>query len=430
MVKPQSAFFERHGSAGVAALERLCADAHARGLLVLLDAKRGDIGTTSQAYAEAYLSDRSPLVIDAMTVTPYLGVGALAPMFEVAAGSGRGLFVVARSSNPEGAPIQDARVEGSVDVVGHVLSEVARANAGVAGLGSVGVVFGATCETSGYDLARVRRADPRARPRRPGRHRRRHRAAVRELHRPGAPGGLSLGVVRRAGRRGDARRHDRSGRRLPGGPAMTDRDWSGYFVAVCGIDGSGKTTQVAVARDYLLATTPNVVVTKQPTDLYRNDPEVRALLDLRRDDTYLTAELALLAAFDRARHIRTRILPSLAADGCVISDRYVYSTYCYFMARGIGDLGWLKAINRLAPEPDLTIYLDVPPEVAAQRVIARDGSSRKREELDITRMTTVRSYFVEQPWGRSDRFHTVDGTAPADVVSAEVLRLLKESDPR
>lgn len=152
VVKPQSAFFERHGSAGVAALERLCGDAQARGLLVLFDGKRGDIGSTSQAYAEAYLSEGSPLRIDAMTVTPYLGVGALAPMFDVAAANGRGLFVVARSSNPEGVPIQDARVDGGVDVVGHVLGEVARANAGADGLGSVGVVFGATCETSGYDL--------------------------------------------------------------------------------------------------------------------------------------------------------------------------------------------------------------------------------------------------------------------------------------
>lgn len=211
---------------------------------------------------------------------------------------------------------------------------------------------------------------------------------------------------------------------------MTGRDWSGYFVAICGIDGSGKTTQVGVARDYLLTTTADVLVTKQPTDLYRNDPEVRALLDLRRDGAYLTAELALLAAFDRARHVRTQILPALENDGCVISDRYVYSTYCYFMARGITDLGWLKAINRLAPEPDLTIYIDVPPELAAQRVIARDGSSRKREELDITRMTTVRSYFLAQPWGGSHRFRTVDGTAPVDAVSDEVLRLLKEFDPR
>jgi dTMP kinase len=208
-----------------------------------------------------------------------------------------------------------------------------------------------------------------------------------------------------------------------------ERPWSGYFIAVCGIDGSGKTTQVANIRDYLAAGS-DVFVTKQPTDLYRNDPDVRALLDLRTDGALLTAELALLAAFDRARHVRTQILPNLTGDGCVITDRYVYSTYSYFMARGITDLPWLKDINRLAPEPDLAIYVDVPPEVAAQRVIARDGSSRKREELDIARMTTVRSYFLDQPWGKSDRFKTVDGTAPVDDVTSEVLALVKEFDPR
>lgn len=205
--------------------------------------------------------------------------------------------------------------------------------------------------------------------------------------------------------------------------------WSGYFVAVCGIDGSGKTTQVDVVADYLRST-GSVVVTKQPTDLYRNDPEVRALLDLRADGAFLTQELALLAAFDRARHVRSVILPALADKGGLVTDRYVYSTYCYFLARGIADLEWLKSINRLAPEPDLAIYLDVPPEIAAERVIARDGSSRKREELDLGRMSQVRDYFVSQPWGRSDHFHVIDGTQSRDDVSAQVLTLLKENDPR
>jgi dTMP kinase len=208
-----------------------------------------------------------------------------------------------------------------------------------------------------------------------------------------------------------------------------DRPWSGYFVAFSGIDGSGKTTQVKVAHEYLSAGA-TVLLTKQPTDLYRNDPDVRALLDLRSHGALLTAELALLSAFDRARHIRTQVLPALAGDNCVITDRYVYSTYSYFMARGISDLAWLKDINRLAPEPDLTIYIDVPPELAAERVIARDGSSRKREELDIARMSQVRSYFLDQPWGRSERFKTVDGRASVAEVSAEVLALVKEFDPR
>ncbi|MDQ1542030.1 MAG: dTMP kinase [Actinomycetota bacterium] len=207
------------------------------------------------------------------------------------------------------------------------------------------------------------------------------------------------------------------------------RPWTGYFVAFCGIDGSGKTTQVANAHAYL-ATAADVMVTKQPTDLYRNDPDVRALLDLRSDGASLTAELALLAAFDRARHVRTQILPALAGDGCVITDRYVYSTYSYFMARGVADLGWLMDINRLAPEPDLTIYIDVPPELATTRIIARDGSSRKREELDLVRMTTVRNYFLDQPWGSSPRFQVVDGSAPVEAVGAQVSLLLKEFDPR
>jgi orotidine-5'-phosphate decarboxylase len=158
VVKPQSAFFERFGSAGMAVLENLCRDARARGLMVLLDAKRGDIGSTSQAYAEAYLAADSPYDLDAMTATPYLGVASLAPMFAAAQASGRGVFVVARSSNPEGVRIQDAIVDGarngSGDVVSHVLDEVGAVNQLAPGhvLGSIGVVFGATCATDGYDL--------------------------------------------------------------------------------------------------------------------------------------------------------------------------------------------------------------------------------------------------------------------------------------
>ena len=170
IVKPQSAFFERHGSAGIGALERLCADARTRGLLVLLDVKRGDIGSTSQAYAQAYLSEGAPFDVDAITATPYLGVAALKPLFDEARVSGRGVFVVARSSNPEGQRLQSALVErDGADVVAHVLSEVASVNAASAAaasagkgasvadpLGPVGVVYGATCETSAYDLAAVR----------------------------------------------------------------------------------------------------------------------------------------------------------------------------------------------------------------------------------------------------------------------------------
>src|SRR5580704_12255319 len=113
VVKPQVAFYERHGSAGVAVLEALIADASAAGLLVVADAKRGDIDSTSAAYADAWLGRSSPLAADAVTATPYLGFGSLEPLFRTALANGRGVFVVVRSSNPEGRTVQAAVVQGT-----------------------------------------------------------------------------------------------------------------------------------------------------------------------------------------------------------------------------------------------------------------------------------------------------------------------------
>src|SRR5258708_2501695 len=107
-VKPQSAFFERFGSAGVAALERVLGDARAAGLLTVTDVKRGDIGSTAAAYAQAYLAPGAPLQSDAITVSPYLGFGSLQPFLDVAAEYGGGVFVLALTSNPEGAAVQHA----------------------------------------------------------------------------------------------------------------------------------------------------------------------------------------------------------------------------------------------------------------------------------------------------------------------------------
>ena len=144
VLKPQSAFFERHGSAGIAVLEQTVAAARAAGALVLLDVKRGDIGSTAAAYAAAYLDPSSPLAADALTVSPYLGVGALRPFFDAAAATGGGVFVVALSSNPEGAAVQRARGADGVSVGAAVLAAVAAENAGAEPLGSVGAVVGAT----------------------------------------------------------------------------------------------------------------------------------------------------------------------------------------------------------------------------------------------------------------------------------------------
>ncbi|MGB3595165.1 MAG: orotidine-5'-phosphate decarboxylase, partial [Ornithinimicrobium sp.] len=105
-IKPQSAFFERHGSAGIAVLERLLQDCAAAGTVSILDVKRGDIGSTMTAYAQAYLVDGAPLAADAVTLSPYLGFESLRPGLDAAVAQGRGVFVLALTSNPEGASVQ------------------------------------------------------------------------------------------------------------------------------------------------------------------------------------------------------------------------------------------------------------------------------------------------------------------------------------
>ena len=115
-VKPQAAFFERHGSAGVAVLEEVLAAGRDTGTLVIVDAKRGDIGSTMGAYADAFLRDGSPLAGDALTVSPYLGFGSLDPAVDLALSSGRGLFVLCLTSNKEGHEVQHARTDDGVTV--------------------------------------------------------------------------------------------------------------------------------------------------------------------------------------------------------------------------------------------------------------------------------------------------------------------------
>ncbi|NUS73641.1 MAG: orotidine-5'-phosphate decarboxylase [Corynebacteriales bacterium] len=154
-MKPQSAFFERHGSAGVAVLERVIAEARAAGALVITDVKRGDIGSTAAGYAEAYLDPSSPLASDALTASPFLGMGALAPMFEAARKHGAGVFVLALTSNPDGAQVQRARCADGRTVAQHVLDELASLNAGATPLGSFGAVVGATLGETGHNLSNV-----------------------------------------------------------------------------------------------------------------------------------------------------------------------------------------------------------------------------------------------------------------------------------
>ena len=182
IVKPQSAFFERHGSRGIAVLERVLAGLAAQArpgvlaTLSLLDVKRGDIGSTMDGYADAYLAVGAPLGADAVTLSPYLGFGALASAIRTADDAGRGVFVLARTSNPEGGDVQLADRAGR-SVAQGIVDAAAAANrdalavaaarvqaqtgavelgdgCGLPALGPVGVVVGATAE-HGLDLSEL-----------------------------------------------------------------------------------------------------------------------------------------------------------------------------------------------------------------------------------------------------------------------------------
>jgi orotidine-5'-phosphate decarboxylase len=153
VVKPQSAFFERHGSAGIVVLERVLMALSESPTLTLLDAKRGDIGSTMDGYADAYLAIGAPLAADALTLSPYLGFGSLAPALDAATDAGRGAFVLARTSNPEGGEVQLAEWAGR-SVAQAVVDAAAARNAEVAPLGDVGVVIGATHD-HGLDLSEL-----------------------------------------------------------------------------------------------------------------------------------------------------------------------------------------------------------------------------------------------------------------------------------
>lgn len=150
-VKPQVAFFEEHGSAGFAVLEDVLDGISRAGSLSVADAKRGDIGSTMAAYARAWLGEGSPLACDALTVSPYLGVGALDAAFSEATATGRGVFVLARTSNPEAAGLQRS-TGGSATVAQAVVDEIGRRNLASApsgdraAPGSFGVVVGATVD--------------------------------------------------------------------------------------------------------------------------------------------------------------------------------------------------------------------------------------------------------------------------------------------
>jgi orotidine-5'-phosphate decarboxylase len=161
IVKPQAAFFERFGPEGMCELQTLSGLIRAHGALSLIDCKRNDIGHTLAAYGEAMLGPDSPFGGDAMTVSAYFGFGALAPVLARAVATGSGIFVVVRSSNPEGAALQDARLADGRTIADSLADDVTlfNASAGDEAIGPVGAVMGATAEgEAATTLARLTRS--------------------------------------------------------------------------------------------------------------------------------------------------------------------------------------------------------------------------------------------------------------------------------
>jgi orotidine-5'-phosphate decarboxylase len=154
LLKPQSAFFERFGSAGLKAVEALTSLARSREVLVLLDGKRGDIDTTGAAYAEGYFSSTTTLRVDAVTVHVYLGLTALDPFLDIASRAEGGVFVVVRSSNPEGRELQTARLANGETVAQNLCREITLRNRRQGdSLGYIGAVVGATCDDAAETVA-------------------------------------------------------------------------------------------------------------------------------------------------------------------------------------------------------------------------------------------------------------------------------------
>ncbi|MCH5586328.1 dTMP kinase [Shimazuella sp. AN120528] len=197
------------------------------------------------------------------------------------------------------------------------------------------------------------------------------------------------------------------------------------LIAFCGIDGSGKTTQLKRVQSELESMQFDVYTTKQPSNWYRSDSRVKQLMNSENDlDELLLRELALFSAADRLRHYQTEIQPILKRGSIVLTDRYVFSAYAYFHARGISDMEWLIDINKYVPLPDMTIFLDIPVEIAIDRIISRDVESANKEELNKDRMNQIREIFLAQPWSK-ENYYIIDGTQQLEMITANILSYVK-----
>jgi dTMP kinase len=202
------------------------------------------------------------------------------------------------------------------------------------------------------------------------------------------------------------------------------RNRSGKLIAFCGIDGSGKSTQINLLCEHLVSNDVETVVLKQPTAWYRDNTYVRRRVD-ENDKSISPYILALLSATDRLIQTDEVISPLLREGKTVLMDRYVYSAYAYLQARGVYDLQWLVEINKFHVAPDHVIYLDIDPSEALLRIIRRDGGSSKREEQDVEFMTQVRENYLRAI--REAGFEPYDATDEPGTIHKKIIQRLGEN---
>ena len=157
-IKPQIALFEQLGPDGMKLLSSLCKHAHSQNFLIIMDAKRGDIGSTSQAYANAYLGKDAPFPSDALTINPWLGIDSLEPFFKKASETSSGLFVLVHTSNKGSKDIQEMSLSTGIKCYEHlanILKPIVEKNRGTLGLSSIGVVSGATFREESVALRKL-----------------------------------------------------------------------------------------------------------------------------------------------------------------------------------------------------------------------------------------------------------------------------------
>lgn len=173
---------------------------------------------------------------------------------------------------------------------------------------------------------------------------------------------------------------------------MKPHDYNGKLFVFCGLDGSGKTTQINLLKLYLEEKGYSVYITKQPTEAVRNTVIFRTFTDCKNNDDYDYLSLSLLCASDRVQHSNREIIPLLKEGKIVICDRYYYSCLANLLARGYNNQKWIYEIAQSIPRPDAAIFMDIDVETAIQRV--RSRPNEKDRIINISFQQKLRNHFI------------------------------------